>query len=162
MEFSKICVLGLGYIGLPTASTFAKCGRNVVGVDTNSRIVESLQKGIPHIKEPGLDEVVQAAFQSGKLTVASKPVEADAFIISVPTPIHPDKTADLSYVRSAAESILPVLRRGNLVVLESTSRRAPPAISSGPSSNAPACAPGRIFCWHIRRNACCPAKSSAN
>jgi UDP-N-acetyl-D-mannosaminuronic acid dehydrogenase len=121
VDFSRICVLGLGYIGLPTASTFAKCGRNVVGVDTNSRIVESLQKGIPHIKEPGLDEVVQAAFQSGKLTVASKPVEADAFIIAVPTPIHPDKTADLSYVRSAAESILPVLRRGNLVVLESTS-----------------------------------------
>jgi UDP-N-acetyl-D-mannosaminuronic acid dehydrogenase len=93
----------------------------VVGVDTNPKIVESLQKGVLHIKEPGLDAVVQAAFQSGKLTVVSKPEEADAFIIAVPTPIHHDKTADLSFVRSAAESILPVLRSGNLVILESTS-----------------------------------------
>jgi UDP-N-acetyl-D-mannosaminuronic acid dehydrogenase len=121
VNFSKICVLGLGYIGLPTASTFATCGLNVVGVDTNLRVVESLQKRITHIQEPGLDAIVQAAFQSGKLTVASVPVEADAFIIAVPTPIHDDKTADLAFVRSAAESILPVLRRGNLVVLESTS-----------------------------------------
>ena len=121
MNFSKICVLGLGYIGLPTASTFARCGMDVVGVDTNPRVVESLQKRILHIKEPGLDAVVQAAFQSGKLTVVSKPVEAEAFIIAVPTPIHQNKTADLTFVRSAAESILPVLRRGNLVVLESTS-----------------------------------------
>jgi UDP-N-acetyl-D-mannosaminuronic acid dehydrogenase len=121
VNFSKICVLGLGYIGLPTASTFAQCGMDVVGVDTNPRVVESLQKRILHIKEPGLDAVVQAAFQSGKLTVVSKPVEAEAFIIAVPTPIHHDKTADLTFVRSAAESILPVLRRGNLVVLESTS-----------------------------------------
>jgi UDP-N-acetyl-D-mannosaminuronic acid dehydrogenase len=121
VDFSRICVLGLGYIGLPTASTFAKCGMIVVGVDTNPRVVESLQKGVLHIKEPGLDAVVQAAFQSGKLTVVSKPEEADAFIIAVPTPIHQDKTADLSFVRSAAESILPVLRSGNLVILESTS-----------------------------------------
>jgi UDP-N-acetyl-D-mannosaminuronic acid dehydrogenase len=118
VKFSKICVLGLGYIGLPTASTFAKCGLDVVGVDTNPKVVESLQKRVLHIKEPGLDAVVQAAFQSGKLTVVSKPVEADAFIIAVPTPIHHDKTADLTFVRSAAESILPVLRRGNLVVFE--------------------------------------------
>jgi UDP-N-acetyl-D-mannosaminuronic acid dehydrogenase len=121
VDFSRICVLGLGYIGLPTASTFAKTGITVVGVDTNLKIVESLKKGVPHIKEPGLDAVVQEAFQSGKLTVASKPEPADAFIISVPTPIHHDKSADLTFVRSAAESILPVLRRGNLVVLESTS-----------------------------------------
>ncbi len=128
MKFSKICVLGLGYIGLPTACTFGNCGIDVVGVDTNPKVVESLRQRIPHIKEPGLDAVVQAAFQSGKLTVASKPVEADAFIIAVPTPIHHDKTADLVYVTSAAESLIPVLRRGNLVVLESTS---PPRTTTG-------------------------------
>ncbi len=121
MTFSKICVLGLGYIGLPTASAFARSGINVTGVDINPKIVASLQKGVPHIKEPGLDAFVQEAFQSGRLKVASKPEKAEAFIIAVPTPIYHDKTADLSYVKSAAESILPVLEKGNLVVLESTS-----------------------------------------
>jgi len=121
VNFSRICVLGLGYIGLPTASTFATRGIDVIGVDTNLKIVESLKKRVLHIQEPGLDEVVQSAFQSGKLTVVSKPEKADAFIIAVPTPINRDKTADLSFVRSAAESIPPVLQSGNLVVLESTS-----------------------------------------
>ncbi|MGB7537540.1 MAG: nucleotide sugar dehydrogenase, partial [Anaerolineales bacterium] len=121
MNFSKICVVGLGYIGLPTAGTFAAHGAKVVGVDVNPHVVETLQNGGVHIQEPGLRSIIEAAFQSGNLTVVSKPVEADAFIIAVPTPIHPDKTADLSFVTSAAESIRPVLRKGNLVVLESTS-----------------------------------------
>ena len=121
MKFEHICVIGLGYIGLPTASTFATHGIKVTGVDSNPRVVASLQNGKAHIYEPGLNEVVTKALQSGMLQVASLPVEADAFIIAVPTPFYGDKKADMSYVRSAAESILPVLRRGNLVVLESTS-----------------------------------------
>ena len=121
MKFSNICVLGLGYIGLPTAGTFATCGIKVIGVDVNPKVVDILKNGDLHIQEPGLRTIVQAAFQSGNLSIQPKPAEADAFIIAVPTPIHPDKTADLSYVKSAAESIRPLLRRGNLVVLESTS-----------------------------------------
>jgi UDP-N-acetyl-D-mannosaminuronic acid dehydrogenase len=121
VKFSKICVVGLGYIGLPTAGTFATCGVKVVGVDVNPRVVETLQNGGMHIREPGLRTIVQAAFRSGNLTVVPEPVEADAFIIAVPTPIHPDKTADLSYVKAAAESVRPVLKKRNLVVLESTS-----------------------------------------
>jgi UDP-N-acetyl-D-mannosaminuronic acid dehydrogenase len=121
VKFSKICVLGLGYIGLPTAGTFATSGIKVVGVDVNPKVVGTLKSGGLHIQEPGLRTIVQAAFQSGNLTVQPEPSEADAFIIAVPTPIHEDKTADLSYVKSAAESIGPFLRKGNLVVLESTS-----------------------------------------
>jgi UDP-N-acetyl-D-mannosaminuronic acid dehydrogenase len=121
VKFSKICVLGLGYIGLPTAGTFATCGVKVVGVDVNPNVVATLQKGDLHIQEPGLRTVIQTAFQSGNLSVRTKPEEADAFIISVPTPIHENKSADLTYVTSAAESIRPFLRKGNLVVLESTS-----------------------------------------
>ncbi len=131
MKFNKICVLGLGYIGLPTASTFASHGIQVVGVDVNEHILATLRRGELHIQEPGLDEALQAALRTGNLTVNEKPVEADAFIIAVPTPFHEDqfgevngqryKLADMRAVQSAAEAIVPVLRRGNLVVLESTS-----------------------------------------
>lgn len=121
MKFSTICILGLGYIGLPTASTFATHGINVLGVDVNLHVLETLQNGGLHIQEPGLGSLVQDAFRSGRLQVNAKPQKADAFIIAVPTPIHPDKSADLSHVKAAAESIVPVLRAGNLVILESTS-----------------------------------------
>jgi UDP-N-acetyl-D-mannosaminuronic acid dehydrogenase len=121
VKFKKICVLGLGYIGLPTASMFATNGLKVVGVDINPKVVDTLRNGGLHIQEPGLRSTVEAAFQSKNLKVESQPEEADVFIIAVPTPIHPEKTADLSFVTSAAESIVPVLRTGNLVVLESTS-----------------------------------------
>ncbi len=121
MNFNHICVIGLGYIGLPTASMFAKNGVRVTGVDNNPSVVESLHQGKVHIHEPGLTEVVAAVLREGTLKIASAPVEADAFIIAVPTPFYDDKKADLSFVRSAAECIVPVLRRGNLVVLESTS-----------------------------------------
>jgi UDP-N-acetyl-D-mannosaminuronic acid dehydrogenase len=121
MKFSKICVLGMGYIGLPTASTFAMHGLQVVGVDVKRNIIETLQRGELHIHEPGLHSVVKQALASGNLRVSLKPEEADAFIIAVPTPFHHDKTADLSFVRSATEAIVPYLRKGNLVVLESTS-----------------------------------------
>ena len=121
MKFSSICVIGLGYIGLPTASSFATHGIRVFGVDNNPAVIKSLQNGQAHIYEPGLREVVSDAVSSGNLKVLDKPVEADAFIIAVPTPFYGDKKADMSFVTSAAESIVPVLRKGNLVVLESTS-----------------------------------------
>lgn len=120
-EYNRVCVLGLGYIGLPTASMFAKHGIHVTGVDTNLSVIESLKQGKVHIFEPGLDEVVQEVLHNGNLHVASSPVESNAFIISVPTPFYNEKQADLSYVRSAAQSIVPFLREGNLVILESTS-----------------------------------------
>ncbi len=121
MAFETICVLGLGYIGLPTASTFANAGCKVVGVDTNPAIVNCLQNGELHISEPGLGVLVKRTINSKNLVISPKPVHADAFIIAVPTPFYDDKKADLTYVRSAAESIVPYLRKGNLVVLESTS-----------------------------------------
>lgn len=121
MNFKKICVLGLGYIGLPTASTFAAHHIKVVGVDVNPNIVEGLRNGKLHIYEPGLRSLVQDALNSGELKVSSTPEPADAFIISVPTPFKDDKRADLSFVISATEAIVPHLKQGNLVVLESTS-----------------------------------------
>ncbi len=137
MKFNKICVLGLGYIGLPTASTFATNGLQVIGVDVNMRVVETLRRGEIHIHEPGLRTVVESAINSGNLRVETTPEEADAFIIAVPTPFYEDKTgdyngetyklADLRAVTSAAEAIVPHLRKGNLVVLESTS---PPRTTS--------------------------------
>lgn len=121
MKFNKICILGLGYIGLPTASMFALSGVQVLGVDNNPDIVKTLKNGKIHIKEPGLVEIIKEAFDKGVLIVDNNPDFADAFIIAVPTPFLDDKKADMSYVISAAESILPFLRAGNLVILESTS-----------------------------------------
>ncbi len=131
MKFSSICVLGLGYIGLPTASTFAASGLKVIGVDVNPTIVTRLRNGDVHIQEPGLRDTFQSALASGQLTIASQPTEADAYLIAVPTPFHDDRAgefvgrryrlADLRAVIAATESIVPFLRRGNLVVLESTS-----------------------------------------
>ena len=100
---------------------FATHGHKIVGVDINKNIVEALNQGKIIIEEPYLDIMVQAAVTSGNLVASTEPVEADVFIISVPTPINPDKTADMRYVESAAESIVPYLREGNVVVLESTS-----------------------------------------
>lgn len=131
MKFNKICILGLGYIGLPTASMFAANGMHVLGVDINPQVVETLRGGGIHIHEPGLGELVKAALESGALTVADAPAEADAYIIAVPTPFQQGKVgeyagetyklADMRAVISATEAILPHLRSGNLVVLESTS-----------------------------------------
>ncbi|MBA4380821.1 MAG: UDP-N-acetyl-D-mannosamine dehydrogenase, partial [Anaerolinea sp.] len=114
-----------------TASTFATHGLKVVGVDVNPHVLETLRNGGLHIHEPGLRTVVEAAVKSGNLTVSEKPEEADAFIIAVPTPFYDNKTgeyngqkyklADMRAVTSATEAILPYLRKGNLVVLESTS-----------------------------------------
>ncbi len=121
MKFKTICVLGLGYIGLPTASTFATHGLRVIGVDVNPQVTQTLRNGGLHIHEPGLRTLVQAALGSGNLIISDQPRAADAFIIAVPTPFYEDKRADLRAVTAAAESIVPHLRAGNLVVLESTS-----------------------------------------
>lgn len=121
MKYQTICVLGLGYIGLPTACTFANHGVNVIGVDINREIVHGLQNGHLHIYEPGLRALVESALQSGNLHIQEAPQTADAFIIAVPTPITKEKKADLEAVRSAAHSLIPHLRKGNLVILESTS-----------------------------------------
>ena len=124
-----LCIIGLGYIGLPTASMFATHGYQVMGVDKNEKVIESLQQGKIHIFEPGLQKVVTAGIESGMLKVSSQVEPADAFIIAVPTPFldeemttdSPYKKADMRFVVSAAQAIVPHLRKGNLVVLESTS-----------------------------------------
>jgi UDP-N-acetyl-D-mannosaminuronic acid dehydrogenase len=121
VAFKKTCVLGLGYIGLPTACTLANHGLKVIGVDVNLQIVDTLRKGGLHIQEPGLQDMFLKAIKSKKLLVQEKPETADVFIIAVPTPFLEDKKADLSYVISASEMIAPFLRLGNLVILESTS-----------------------------------------
>jgi UDP-N-acetyl-D-mannosaminuronic acid dehydrogenase len=121
---SSVCVLGLGYVGLPTAALLAAAGHEVLGVDTDPVVLARLADGQPHIDEPGLATVVRAALQSGQLRPAARPEPADVFVIAVPTPLqHGDGAprADLSAVRAAAESIVPHLRAGNLVLLESTS-----------------------------------------
>ncbi len=121
----KICVIGLGYIGLPTASMFASHGFGVHGVDINPKIIETLREGRIHIEEPGLATVVKAAINSGNLTVNLAPAAADVFIIAVPTPYSHHggaiPSADMSYVTAAVESVLPFLKKGDLVILESTS-----------------------------------------
>ena len=109
----KLCVLGFGYIGLPTAIMFAKHGVLVQGVDTNPSVVNALKNRKLHINEPGLKSYLIEVLDSGNFSVSTQPVEADAYIISVPTPISPHKTANLEYVRNAAHMILPYLTQKN-------------------------------------------------
>ncbi len=117
----QICVIGLGYIGLPTSAILAAKGYSVLGIDVNSKVVETINNGKIHITEPDLDLFVRAAVESKKLKASTKPEKADAFIIAVPTPFKADHKPDMSYVKQATEAILPVLQNGNLVILESTS-----------------------------------------
>ena len=116
----KICIVGLGYIGLPTAVMFANHNVRVHGVDVNEKAVSMIQQKQLHIEENGLQERLDNAIDEGLLTVSTKPVEADVFIVAVPSPINADKTANLEYVRQATASIVPFLKEGNLVILEST------------------------------------------
>lgn len=117
----SVCVLGLGYIGLPTASILASNGYNVLGVDVDPRVVDTVNQGEIHIEEPGLRTLVQAAIQSGNLRASLSMEPCDVYIIAVPTPLTEDKRADLSYVRRASEQVASVLQRDALVILESTS-----------------------------------------
>lgn len=116
----SICVVGLGYIGLPTAVMFANHGIKVHGVDVNPAAVKSIQEKKLHIEENGLQERLNKAVDEGFLTASTTPVEADVFIVAVPSPINPDNTANLEYVRQATASIVPFLKKGDLVILEST------------------------------------------
>jgi len=117
----RIAVFGLGYVGLPVAGALASRGFEVIGVDVTPRIVEVINTGKIHIVEPDLDMVVQAAVSAGKLRATLKPEPADAFIIAVPTPFTDNHQPDVSYVHAATKAIAPLLRKGNLVILESTS-----------------------------------------
>lgn len=116
----SICVVGLGYIGLPTAVMFANHGMKVHGVDVNPAAVKSIQEKKLHIEENGLQERLNKAVDEGFLTASTTPQEADVFIVAVPSPINPDNTANLEYVRQATASIVPYVKKGNLVILEST------------------------------------------
>lgn len=121
MKFETLSVIGLGYIGLPTAATFASRGLKVIGVDVNQKAVDTINSGGIHIIEPDLDIVVQSVVQTGNLRATTTPEPADAFIVAVPTPFKDDKQPDLKYIEAAAKAIAPVLQKGNLVILESTS-----------------------------------------
>ncbi|NBI08139.1 nucleotide sugar dehydrogenase [Senegalia massiliensis] len=118
----KICVIGLGYIGLPTATMFALNGKQVVGVDVNQKVVDKLNRGQVHIEEPGLGEAFKKMVDEKKIKASTTPEVADVFIIAVPTPNKDDeyKSCDLSYVESATRSILPFIKKGDVVILEST------------------------------------------
>ena len=117
----KICIVGLGYIGLPTATMFSCYGHKVIGVDVNEKVVNNINKGKIIIEEPNLEELVEDVVKKGNLIASISPKESDVFIISVPTPIKDDKTSDMSYVISATKSIVKYLKEGNIVILESTS-----------------------------------------
>lgn len=120
MSFNRISVIGLGYIGLPTAAILASRGATVIGVDISPLAVSTINRGDIHITEPGLAEVVKRVVKEGHLRATTQPEAADAFMIAVPTPFATGHQPDLRYVRAAAESIAPVLEKGNLVVIEST------------------------------------------
>lgn len=121
-SFNTVSVIGLGYIGLPTAAAFAQHGANVIGVDVNQHAVETINQGKIHIVEPDLDTAVYQCVTNGKLKATLTPEPADAFLIAVPTPFKgSDYEPDLSYIKSASKAIAPVLKKGDLVVLESTS-----------------------------------------
>ncbi len=122
MSFGTISVIGLGYIGLPTAAMFAESGKTVVGVDVNEETVNTINCGQVHIVEPDLDVVVKRVVEQGLLKATTVPEPADAFLIAVPTPFKGSgHEPDLSYIQGACRAIAPVLKKGDLVVLESTS-----------------------------------------
>ena len=118
---SRICVVGLGYIGLPTAVVFADAGVDVLGVDVNEAAVASINEGRPHIVEPGLDVVLRRVIDSGKLKATTKAEPADVFIVAVPTPFKDGHQPDLKYIEAASRALAPALKPGDLVILESTS-----------------------------------------
>ena len=123
MEYpvKTVCVVGLGYIGLPTAATLASRGIEVIGVDVNPCVVAAVNAGQPYFPEPDLDMLLRAATTLGKLRATARPEPADAFVIAVPTPFNDDRSPNLDYVDAAADAIAPLLASGNVVILESTS-----------------------------------------
>ncbi|MDO5509092.1 MAG: nucleotide sugar dehydrogenase [Weeksellaceae bacterium] len=120
-SFGQTVILGLGYIGLPAAALLSDAGMQVLGVDINSELVEQLSKGEVSIDEPSLAEMVAKSIASGKLKVDTTPSEADVYVIAVPTPHQADYTPDMQFVESAVQSIVPLLKEDNLIIIESTS-----------------------------------------
>ncbi len=116
-----VVMMGLGYIGLPTAALIASKGINVTGVDISERVVNTINEGKIHIVEPDLDGLVHHVVKEGLLKAATKPVSADVYLIAVPTPFKGNHVPDLSYVESAVSNLIPTLKKGALVILESTS-----------------------------------------
>ena len=125
MQIRTVCVIGLGYIGLPTAALLAGKGYRVIGVDINPKAVEIINQGKIHIVEPDLDAFVRSAVSSGKLTAQTEPADADVFMVCVPTPLSGQLEGipqpDISFVESAVRSLAPYLKPGNSVIIESTS-----------------------------------------
>lgn len=117
----RISVLGLGYVGLPSAAVFADCGLNVIGVDIDSRAVETINTGKAHIVEPGLDDLLNKVVGNGSLRATTQAEKADVFVIAVPTPFKAGNQPDLRFVKSVADMIAPLIEVGNLIILESTS-----------------------------------------
>ncbi len=117
----RACFMGLGYIGLPTAIIAAKHGVEVVGVDINEKVVEVTNQGKLHIIEPGMEEMLQEVIAAGKFKAYTKPQESDAYFMVVPTPFKGDHEPDVSYVEAATRAVLPLLKEGDLYVIESTS-----------------------------------------
>ena len=120
-NFRSVSMIGLGYIGLPTATAIASRGIKVFGVDVRPEVVEIINRGQIHIIEPDLDQLVHRVVNDGFLIASTKPLPADVYMIAVPTPFKGDHEPDLGYVEAAAKSIAPVLAKGNLIILESTS-----------------------------------------
>lgn len=121
MKPTTVSVFGLGYIGLPTATVIASRGVNVIGVDVTEHVVNSVNAGKLHIVEPELGEVLADVVRKGHLRATMTPEAADAFLIAVPTPFKDGHKPDVSYIQAVAKSLAPVLRKGNIVILESTS-----------------------------------------
>lgn len=120
-KFRTASIYGLGYVGLPSACVFADSGLDIIGVDVNAQTVASINDGKPHIVEPDLDVLLARVVSAGKLRATIEPTKADVYIIAVPTPFKENKRPDLAYVEAATRMIAPLLEKGNLVILESTS-----------------------------------------
>ena len=121
MNFNQICFMGLGYIGLPTAAITAAKGFHILGVDINNNVVDTINAGQIHIKEPGLGELVKQVVQKGLLRAATVPESSDAYIIVVPTPFKGNHEPDISFVEAATNAVIPLLKAGDLYIIESTS-----------------------------------------
>ena len=120
-QFSKVVIMGMGYIGLPTAALIASNNIKVIGVDVDANIISTINKGKIHIIEPDLEGLVKSVIDRGFLKATVHPTEADVFIITVPTPITKNKKPDISYIETATKAIIPFLKQGNLFIIESTS-----------------------------------------
>ena len=116
----RLCVIGLGYIGLPNAAVFAQTGFQVIGADINENVVNQIKNGQTYTEEPGLKELVNDLVDAGRITVTTHPEKADVFVVAVPTPHHEDLSANLDHVVQAINSLVPVIEKGNIIIIEST------------------------------------------